>query len=464
MLMLGIFLTKKNNIMKDIYEYIDRNVEEYVSDLQSLIKKPSVSAQNIGLEECANFAKEAMHKDNLPAELYEIPGGPPLIFGHLKNPNSKKTLLCYSHYDVQPPEPIEKWTHGGPWSGALVNNVIYGRGATDNKGGLLAFNKAAKAFLKIRGEVPINLKFFYEGEEEIGSVHLGPWVEKNKDLIKADAMHCLDGTVDSFAKVPEVELGLKSVLFIELIARGGKKDIHSLNFPLVPSPPWELVHALSTIMDRNRRILIKDWYEGLYELGEEEINLINEKNERVDLDILKKEFGIDNFVLNREGAEAIKARTYEPTANIQGMISGYTGPGTKTIIPSEAKVRLDFRLLPHMDPQECIKKIKKHLIENGFENLEVKAFDAAEPPYKISVKEDISQAIIKAAEEVFGEKPVVNGVSAEGTILKHVWIPCVLTGFANSGANLHAPDENIHVENYIKGIKYAATIMENFSK
>ena len=111
-----------------------------------------------------------------------------------------------------------------------------------------------------------------------------------------------------------------------------------------------------------------------------------------------------------------------------------------------------------------IEKVKNHLIEHGFGHLEVKAFDAAEPPYKISVKEDISQAIIKAAEEVFGEKPVVNGVSAEGTILKHVWIPCVLTGFANPGANLHAPDENIHVENYIKGIKYAAAIMENFSK
>ena len=117
-----------------------------------------------------------------------------------------------------------------------------------------------------------------------------------------------------------------------------------------------------------------------------------------------------------------------------------------------------------MNPQICIEEVKNHLIEHGFGHLEVKAFDAAEPPYKISVKEDISQAIIKAAEEVFGEKPVVNGVSAEGTILKHVWIPCVLTGFANSGANLHAPDENIHVENYIKGIKYAATIMENFSK
>ena len=450
--------------MKDIYDYIDNNAQEFIQDLQSLIQQPSISAQNIGLEECAEFVKKAMHKDDLPAELYDIPGGPPLVFGHLKSSKSKKTLLCYSHYDVQPPEPIEEWTHGGPWSGAIVDNVIYGRGATDNKGGLLALNKAAKAFLKVRGEVPLNLKFFYEGEEEIGSVHLGPWVEKNKKLLEADGMHCLDGSVDSFAKVPEVELGLKSVLFIELTAKGGKKDIHSLNFPLVPSAPWEIVHALSTIMDRNRKILIKDWYEGLYELGKEELDLIDEKNSRVDLNILKDEFGIKNFVLNRDGKDAIRARTYEPTANIQGMISGYTGPGQKTIVPSEAKVRLDFRLLPHMNPQKCIERLKKHLIEHGFENIEVKAFEAAEPPYKISVKEDISQAIIKAAEEVFGEKPVVNGVSAEGTIMKHVWIPCVLTGFANSGANLHAPDENINIDNYIKGIKYAAAIMENFSK
>ena len=450
--------------MKDIYDYIDNNAQEFIADLQALIQQPSISAQNIGLHECANFVKEAMHKDNLPAELFDISGGPPLVFGHLKSSKSKKTLLCYSHYDVQPPEPIEEWSHGGPWSGAIVDNIIYGRGATDNKGGLLAFNKAAKAFLEVRGEVPLNLKFFYEGEEEIGSVHLGPWVEKNKQLLEADGMHCLDGSVDSFVKVPEVELGLKSVLFIELTAKGGKKDIHSLNFPLVPSAPWELVHALSTIMDRDRKILIKDWYEGLYQLGEEELNLIDEKNSRVDLNVLKEEFGIENFVLNREGKDAIRARTYEPTANIQGMISGYTGPGQKTIVPSEAKVRLDFRLLPHMDPQKCITKIKKHLFDHGFGNINVKAFEAAEPPYKISVKEDISQAIIKAAEEVFGEKPVINGVSAEGTIMKHVWIPCVLTGFANSGANLHAPDENIHVENYIKGIKYAAAIMENFSK
>ena len=114
--------------MKDIFEYIEKNVEEYIADLQLLIQQPSISAQNIGLRDCANLVKDLMHKDGLPAEFHDITNGPPLVFGHLKSSKSKKTLLCYSHYDVQPPEPIEEWSHGGPWSGALVDNIIYGRG------------------------------------------------------------------------------------------------------------------------------------------------------------------------------------------------------------------------------------------------------------------------------------------------------------------------------------------------
>ena len=146
------------------------------------------------------------------------------------------------------------------------------------------------------------------------------------------------------------------------------------------------------------------------------------------------------------------------------MIAGYTGKGRKTIIPNEARVRMDFRLIPNIQPADAIRKLKAHLEKHGFGHIEVQAFDGAEPPYKISVKEDISQAIIAAATEVYGELPVVNGVSAEGAILRHIWIPCVLTGFANPGANLHAPDENIHVDKYLQGIKYAAAIMEHFGQ
>lgn len=448
--------------MQDIYDYIDAHADEYIRDLQTLVRQPSISAQNIGLRECAELVLRMMHDDGLDAHLHELDGGPPVIIGHMTTPRSQKTMLCYSHYDVQPPEPIEAWTYGGPWSAEIVDGVLYGRGSTDNKSGILAFNKAAKAFLQVRGELPVNLKFIVEGEEEIGSLHLGPWVEQNPELLRADGMHCLDGSVDTATGLPDIDLGLKSVLFVELIARGANRDIHSLNFPLVPAPAWDLVRALNSIMDANRRILVEGWYEGLYELQDEDYEQLEDKIKRVDLGKMKEEWGISEFALGRDGIDAIKARAYEPTANIAGLISGYTGPGSKTIVPNEARAKMDFRLIPHLDPAKAIEKLRAHLKKHGFDNIEVKYEARSEPPYKISVKEPMAQAVIAAATEVYGELPIVNGVSAEGTILKHVWIPCVLTGFANPGANLHAPDENIRIDHYIKGIKYAAAIMEQF--
>ena len=316
----------------------------------------------------------------------------------------------------------------------------------------------------MRGELPVKLKFIIEGEEEIGSVHLGPWVEKNKSLLEADGMHCLDGPVDASTDVPDVDLGLKSVLFAELIARGANSDIHSLNFPLLPAPVWDLVRALNSIMDENRRILIKGWYDGLYELQDEDYEQLDEKMRRVDLGDLKREWGISEFALGRDGIDALRARTYEPTANIAGIVGGYTGPGSKTIVPNEARAKMDFRLPPNLDPKDAMTKLRTHLEQHGFGHIEVRFQTTAEPPYKISAKEPMAQAVIAAATKLYNVPPIVNGVSAEGTILKHVWIPCVLTGFASAGANLHAPNENIRIDHYIQGIKYAATIMEEFGR
>lgn len=450
--------------MQAVYDYIDAHADEYVRDLQTLVRQPSVSAQGIGLRECAELVRDMMHRDGLDARLYEVDGGPPVIIGHMTTPRSPRTMLCYSHYDVQPPEPLDAWTHGGPWSANIVDGVMYGRGCSDDKSGILAFNKAAQALLQVRGELPVNLKFIIEGEEEIGSVHLGPWVEQHTELLRADGMHCLDGPVDASTGLPDVDLGLKSVLFVELIARGANTDVHSLYFPLLPAPVWDLVRALNTIMDENRRILIDGWYDDLYALQDEDYAQLEDKLRRVDLDDLKRGWGIDQFALGRDGIDALKARAYEPTANIAGIVGGYTGPGSKTIVPNEARAKMDFRLPPHLDPQQAIQKLQRHLERHGFGHIEVRFEASAEPPYKISVKESMAQAIIAAATKLYGQPPIVNGVSAEGTILKHVWIPCVLTGFASPGANLHAPDENIRIDHYIQGIKYAATIMEEFGR
>ncbi|RMA42291.1 M20/M25/M40 family metallo-hydrolase [Rhodophyticola porphyridii] len=449
--------------MKDIYAYIDAHADEFVADLQAFVRQPSVSAQDIGLRDCATLIRDMMHRDGLPADFHELEEGPPVVYGEIPS-KSRKTLLCYSHYDVQPPEPIEAWSYGGPWSGAVVDGVLYGRGATDNKSGVLAFNKAAKAFLAVRGEVPVGLKLLIEGEEEIGSPNLGPWAKANAKMLEADGMHCLDGSLEIGVEVPDVSLGLKSVLFVELIARGPRTDVHSLNAPLVPNPVWDLVHALATIMDREKRILIPDWAEGIYEPDAEDMGYLEDKAARIDFDLLKEEMGVDAFALGRDGVEALRARTYEPTANIQGITGGYTGKGTKTIVPAEARVRMDFRLIPNISPARAIVKLRDHLKAQGFDRIEVKGEARTEDPYKISAREDISQSIIAAAHEVYGEPPIVNGVSAEGAILKHVWIPCVLTGFANPGCNLHAPDENIHIDKYIQGIKYAAAIMDHFGR
>ena len=217
--------------MQPIYDWIDAHVDECVQDLQRLVQQPSVSAQGIGLRECASLVRDMMHKDGLPADFHELAEGPPVVFGHLRARKPAKTILCYSHYDVQPPEPLEEWSYGGPWSGDIVEGVLYGRGSTDNKSGVLAFNKAAKAFLQFRGEVPVSLKFLIEGEEEIGSPNLAAWAAQNKELLEADGMHCLDGSMETGTAVPDVSLGLKSVLFVELIARGANTDVHSLNFP-----------------------------------------------------------------------------------------------------------------------------------------------------------------------------------------------------------------------------------------
>lgn len=450
--------------LQAVFDWIDAHRDEAIADLQRLVQQPSVSAQKIGLEECAQLVVEMMHADGLDATAYPTPGGPPCVMGHVPSPGGEKTLLCYAHYDVQPVEPVELWTYP-PYSGRVADGRLWGRGATDNKSGVLAFTKAAKAWLQTAGQAPVHLKFITEGEEEIGSIHLGPLIEAQPELVAADAMHCLDGGVDPSAMVPDIDLGLKSVLFVELVARGANADIHSLNAPLLPQPAWELVRALNTLVDDQRRILIPGWYEGLWALGDEEMEQLEANAARLNLDELKQEWGIDQFALGREGVDALKARAYEPTCNIAGLTSGYQGEGSKTIVPNEARAKLDMRLPPLIDPEKAVARLKQHLIDQGFGHIEVIIRGGTpEPPYKISVKEDISQAVIRAAERVFGAPPVVNGVSAEGVILKYVWMPTVLTGFAQPDCNLHAPDENIDLEHYIKGIKYAAAIMWEYGR
>ena len=293
-----------------------------ISDLQKLIKIPSVSARKQNLEECAKEIVAMMKRIGINAELIyyddqKNSAPPPLVYGEVKsksNPNGK-TLLFYNHYDVQPEEPRDLWEYE-PFEGKVEGNLIYGRGASDDKGELVTRLKAIEFFLKQRGDVPMNIKFLIEGEEEIGSKNISKYLKKYNTKFKTDIVIWEFGYIDQEQK-PIISLGMKGLLYVELTAQGASRDVHSSLAVLIENPALRIVQALSTLVDREGNILIKDWFKEVKELSEKEILIID--SEPFDEESFKKEYGISKFINNISGKRVKKALTSEPTCNISGL-------------------------------------------------------------------------------------------------------------------------------------------------
>ena len=293
--------------------YVDRNFSRLVSDLQKLIQQPSVSAKNLGLEECSGLIVHMMQKSGIRAEILRIKKGiPPAIYGEVKSKkNPGKTLLFYNHYDVQPEEPLELWNEK-PFSGKIKGNKIYGRGSADDKGELITRIKAVEAFLKTTGDVPCNIKFFIEGEEEIGSIHVETYLKKYQKKLSCDAVIWEFGYVDEKDR-PIISLGMKGLLYVELSKMESIRDAHSSLAVLIENPAWRLVEALKTLRDVDGKILIKDWYKEVDEFTKEDLEIIS--SEPFDEKSFKKEYGIKKFVANKKGIAIKKALVGEPTCN-----------------------------------------------------------------------------------------------------------------------------------------------------
>jgi acetylornithine deacetylase/succinyl-diaminopimelate desuccinylase-like protein len=453
--------------MQDIYDWIEAHREEEVAELQELLRQPSISAQKIGLDECADLLTAQMHRNGFAnARRIPVPGGPDLVYATAQaDKPDAKTLLCYGHYDVQPPEPLEKWIEP-PFAANIRDGVIYARGATDNKSGVLAHVRAARAFREVRGAPPVNLIFLFEGEEEVGSPHLEQWVLNNQDLCQCDASIGLDGGVHRTSYKPEIHLGIKAILVVELRVKSHEVDFWSGRAQLMKaqSAPWRLVHCLSSIFDADGRILIEGWYDDLLPPDEDDMYYLREELEHFSREELRRQFGLSRDFPFDDDVELLKAMHYGASCNINGLVAGYTGEGSKTIVPTEAAAKLDFRCPPNLEPVDQLKKLEAHLEKHGFDDVEIVLRAARPNPYKTPVREAISQSIIHAAERVWGEPPVVAGVSTQGIIMIHVPHPAVLSGFGAPDNNLHAPNENMPIDRFMQGIKFAATIFQEFAE
>jgi len=446
-----------------VYEQIDSQTEQTVERLRRLCRQPSVSAQGLGLEECARLVKELMEEVGLRAELVPLAEGPPVVYGERPSHSSKKTLVFYNHYDVQPPEPLELW-ESDPWSAEVREGRVYARGAADNKANIVSRLAAIEAFLKAEGDLPCGIKFVVEGEEEIGSPHLAQFVERHRSRLRGEGVIWEFGGFD-YDDVPTVTLGLKGMLYVEFSVKTLAKDSHSARAAVVENPAWRLIKALSTLRDESGRITIEGWYDDVREFTPEELEAL--ERAPVHEEELKAELGITEFLGGLSGLELKKALAGAPTANIAGIYSGYIGEGHKTVLPSYAKAKMDFRLVPDQDPKKLARLLKEHLERHGFGDIKL-TIQAENAAARTPLDAKIVRIACETAQEVFGKEPIVH-ISSAGSgpmyLFTHeLGLPTVAIGCNHPHSNTHAPNENQRIDALIWGTKWIATVMARFGQ
>jgi len=447
-------------MLEKIREYTTNSQDDIVTDLRKLVKHPSISAQSVGIEECASALNEIMRDSGIASNIIKLKNGNPIVYGEVKS-SGKKTLLLYGHYDVQPVEPLDEWRYN-PFSGVVADNKVHGRGAADSKGNVIALVKAGKAFLDNFGEPPVNLKFLIEGEEEISSINLPEFVKGNKQMLKADASLCFDSSLNPYGSA-SIYAGLKGLLYLELRCKTASTDMHSALAPIAPNPAWRLLGALSTIKN-DGKIMVDGWYDDVKVPSKEDLSLLQKLE--YDEKMIMKEYGFKELLGGVKGKEALKKLIFEPTCNIAGIQSGYTSAGSKTVLPNEAFAKLDFRLVYDQKSDDLIRKLKNYLVKNGFDDIQMFKLGAVEPS-KTDANAKIVKAATNAAEHVYKKKPAIFpnmwGSGPDFVFTKLLKLQSVWTGCSPAYANIHAPNEFTAIKNVLDGVCYASMIIQEFA-
>ncbi|MBL8102002.1 MAG: M20/M25/M40 family metallo-hydrolase, partial [Anaerolineales bacterium] len=396
-----------NNLDK-LDSYIDKNLDKNLEELKRYVSQPSISAQKLGLKECAAMVKEMLEKRGFTAEIMATDGAP-VVFAERKG-KSDKTLLIYNHYDVQPPEPLELW-ESPPFEPEIRNGKMYGRGVSDDKSHLTARLHAIDAILENEGELPCNIKFIIEGEEETASEHLHDYISKNLDRLKADACIWEFGGVDHRDK-PVQYLGLRGICYVELSVTSLGTDVHSgLGGSILPNAAWRLTWALASLKGVDERIRIPGFYDDVIPPSARDRELMDALPEVADEYLTR--YGAKGFIKGLTGGTDLKIEeVFVPTCTICGLTSGYQGAGSKTVQPAFASAKVDFRLVPNQMPQDILKKLRAHLDAQGFDDVKIE-FLGGEPAARTNPDDPFVKMVVNTAEDVYDAKmevvPMIGG-------------------------------------------------------
>lgn len=440
-----------------VHEHIDACRERDLEVWKDLIRIPSVAAKNIGVKECCDALVDLLSGLGIKTQVFPTKGSP-IVFGELScgKPDAK-TIMFYGHYDVQPPDPLDQW-NTPPFEPTIVNGRMYGRGSGDNKGQFLAHILAVRSYLQSGEGLPVNVKFFLEGEEENGSKNVLDFIVPYKDLLKCDLVYNADGGMQPDGR-PYIQFGVRGMLQATLELTTATRDNHSgLKGGCIPSAAWEMVKFLNTLIDSDGNCAIEGFYDAVVPPTEYEMELIDQLDfdKEAQMEVTgAKEINLDkkDYFLNM---------MFRPTFNINGLSSGYTGPGYRTIVTGSAVAKLDFRLVDAQDPLDIAEKLMRH-VQKYRPDIKV-TIGSQLLPSKTRPDLPESQAVIRAVERGYGKKAVVmpstGATNPEYVFTKIAGLASVCVPYANADEQNHAPNENMDVELFYKGIHVSAEVIK----
>jgi acetylornithine deacetylase/succinyl-diaminopimelate desuccinylase-like protein len=442
--------------MDKVVDFINVNRDRYIEEMKRYLAIPSISAlpEHKGdVRLCAEWTADEMRRIGLQNVRLEETPGHPVVYGEWLGAAGAPTILFYGHYDVQPVDPLHLWT-SPPFEATIRDGEIYARGSADDKGQVFMHFKAVEAHLKQNGNLPVNMKFLIEGEEEVGSANLDNFIQAHKDLLKADVVVISDSPMFDRG-IPSICYGLRGLAYFQIDMRGSKSDLHSGSFGgAVANPAMVLAQTLSQMKDKSGRIKIDGFYDDVVPLRDEERAEwqklpFNEKKYRQELGAPKL-FGETGYTT----LERVWAR---PTFEMNGLLSGFTGEGAKTVLPAVAMAKVSMRLVPNQDPKKIGDLFEEYLQKVTPKTVELKITRMhGGKPWMTAFDNPFVQAAGRAIEQGFGQRPVYNreggSIPVVSTFQEELGLPCVLFGVGLPDENAHAPDEKLDLGNFHNGV------------
>lgn len=453
--------------MEQVEKYLADNAQKFVDELSDLLRIKSVSADPAFSDDvlrAADFVRDQLVAAGLTVEVIPTDGFP-IVYGEWLGAGDAPTALVYGHYDVQPPDPLNEWD-SPPFEPEVRDGAIYARGATDDKGQMLTHVKSVEAWMKTVGKLPINVKFVIEGEEEVGSDNLDGFLESHREKLTAD-IAVISDTSQYAPNIPAITYGLKGIIACEVVLRGPSQDLHSGVFGgSVANPANALATLLGSLVDADGRITVPGFYDDVVELDVEERDAFGSLP--FDESDFKRKMGV-NDVFGEGGYTTLERRWARPTCDINGMVSGYTGEGPKTIVPSWASAKISCRLVPNQDPQKLLKALEDHLranVRTGLE-FEFKTYHGA-GPLVVDRSSPFMKAARDAIEKSFGVAPVMiregGSIPVVASFKQILGVDTLLLGWGQNTDNLHSPNEHFSLNDFQRGIKASAHLWNELGK